>query len=130
MQFEGGAVVRSEMSATCVAIVSPAAMPPNGPIATYLRRCKTVAVTKKRPALGIRFRSDRVVHFHAGAVAQRTQHFVTAGDNFVAGLQSVFHFNFRGASESGLDDLEFGFLVTDDEDALELFFFLLGRGGR
>src|SRR5579872_1734642 len=59
-----------------------------------------------------------VVYFYAGARTQRAQHFVAAGDDFVALFQSLDHFDVGGACDPGVDRNKFCFVIAQYEYAL------------
>src|SRR5208337_602909 len=62
-----------------------------------------------------------VVHLHLGRVAQRADDLVAAGDDFVALMQPVEHFDVGGARDAGLHFTKLGGVLPHDEHALQLF---------
>src|SRR5580704_9743770 len=59
-----------------------------------------------------------VVNLHGRVWFKRAQRFVTAGNNFIALLQSVGHFDVRGAQNSRLHLHKNGLAVPDHEYTL------------
>src|SRR5579862_4298279 len=91
------------------------------------------AGAKVRPSAGFfLFLWGGVIYFYAGAGTQRAQHFVAAGDDFVAFFQSLDDFNIGGACDARVYRNEFGFVVAQHEDALNflVIFYFVFRGLR
>src|SRR5208337_705749 len=63
-----------------------------------------------------------VIYFYAAPRTQCAQNFVAAGYDFVAILKSFDDFDVGGGGDSGVDGHEFGFMIAQDEDALNFFF--------
>src|ERR1051326_6403532 len=113
MQSCGGAMMLSEMSATCVAILLSCSKP--DPFHCFRRMKLIKFVSRLRFALGL----HRIIHLHAGAVPDGLQHLVAAGDDLIALFQSALDLDIRCPRQAGLYRAELAFLAAgNDEDAL------------
>src|SRR5207247_3879590 len=70
-----------------------------------------------------------VVHLHRSLRLERAQSFITAGNDLVAGFQSVLDLDISDARDSCLNRREHGLLAAHQKHALHLILFLIARGG-
>src|SRR6266702_2678814 len=103
MHSAGGAFSTVDTLSTCVAILLVSSLMP-----------------ALAPLLGlfVFLLGCGVVYLHTGSVLKRAKNFIAAGDDLVAFLETIGHFDIGGAGDTGLYLLECRLALVDHEDAL------------